>query len=79
MACFFNLETIGSSLDHDLMASIWEEAITILAGNSNSGHSYIITAVIMILELRENSEVQCSFIIDFNPLCNSRAVEKKSE
>ena len=41
----FYLETIGSSLDHDLMASIWEKAISILAGNLNSGHSYIITAV----------------------------------
>ena len=34
-----------SLLDHDLMASIWEKAISILAGNLNSGHSYLITAV----------------------------------
>ena len=27
------------------MASIWEKAIWILAGNLNSGHSYFITAV----------------------------------
>ena len=27
------------------MASIWEEAISILAGNLNSGRSYLITAV----------------------------------
>ena len=34
-----------SSLDHDLMASIWVKAISILAGNLNSGRSYLITAV----------------------------------
>ena len=34
-----------SSLDHDLMASIWENAISILAGNLNSSPSYLITAV----------------------------------
>ena len=34
-----------SSLDHDLMASIWEKAISILAENLNSGRSYLITAV----------------------------------
>ena len=34
-----------SSLDHDLMASIWEKAISISAGNLNSGRSYLITAV----------------------------------
>ena len=34
-----------SSLDHDLIASIWEKAISILAGNLNSGRSYLITAV----------------------------------
>ena len=33
------------SLDHDLMASIWEKAISILAGNLNSSRSYLITAV----------------------------------
>ena len=32
-----------SSLDHDLMASIWEKAISILAGNLNSGRSYLIS------------------------------------
>jgi hypothetical protein len=34
-----------SSLDHDLMASISEKAISILARNLNSGRSYLITAV----------------------------------
>ena len=34
-----------SSLDHDLTASIWEKAISILAGNLNSGRIYIITTV----------------------------------
>ena len=34
-----------SSSDHDLMASIWEQAISILLGNSNSGRSYHNTAV----------------------------------
>ena len=34
-----------SSLDHDLMASIGEKASSILAGNLNSGSSYLITAV----------------------------------
>ena len=39
MAWFFYPETIGSSLDHDLMASIWEKAISIMAGNLNSSRS----------------------------------------
>ena len=37
-----------SLLDHDLMASIWEKAISILAGNLNSRRSYLITAVSII-------------------------------
>ena len=37
----FYLETIGAHL----MASIKEKAISILAGNLNSGRSYLITAV----------------------------------
>ena len=37
-----------SSLDHDLMASIWEKAISVLAGNLNSGRSYFITAVVIL-------------------------------
>ena len=39
MVCFFYL------LDHDVMASILEKAISILAGNLNLGRSYLITAV----------------------------------
>ena len=31
-------------LDHDLMASIYEKAISILAGNLNLGCSYLITS-----------------------------------
>ena len=34
-----------SSLYHDLMASSWEKANSILARNLNSGHTYLITAV----------------------------------
>ena len=30
------------------MASIWEKAISILAGNLNSGRSYLITAVTIV-------------------------------
>ena len=43
MACLY-----CSSLDHDLMASIWVKAISILAGNLNSGRSYLITAVLYL-------------------------------
>ena len=39
-----------SSLDHDLMASIWEKAISILAGSLNSGRRYLITAAPYNLE-----------------------------
>ena len=42
----FYLETIRVH-DHDLMASIREKAISILAGNLNSGRSYLITAVLI--------------------------------
>ena len=31
---------------YDMMASIWEKAISILAENLNSGHTYLITAVL---------------------------------
>ena len=34
-----------SSLDHDLVASIFEKAISILAGNLNSRRTYLIKAV----------------------------------
>ena len=42
---FFLSKIYWGSLDHDLMASIWEKAISILAGNLNSSRSYLITAV----------------------------------
>ena len=42
---FFLSRIYWSSLDHDLMASIWEKGISILAGNLNSGRSQLITAV----------------------------------
>ena len=42
---WFLSRTYWSILDHDLTASIWEKAILILAGNLNSGPSYLITAV----------------------------------
>ena len=41
----FDLETIGVWWNHHLMAYIWEKAISILAGNLNSGFSYPITTV----------------------------------
>ena len=44
--CLFFLSRIyWSALDHDLMASIWEKVISILAGNLNSSRSYPITAL----------------------------------
>ena len=44
MASFLS-NNYWSSWDHDLMARIWEKAISILSGNLNSGRSYLITAV----------------------------------
>ena len=41
----FDLETIGSFLDYDLKADIWEKTISILTGNLNSGFCYLITTV----------------------------------
>ena len=41
-----------SSLDQDLMASIWEKANSILAGNLNSGRTYLIIAVQLMLAQR---------------------------
>ena len=41
----FYLETTAVCLEYDLMARIWEKAILILAGNLNSGLSYLITTV----------------------------------
>ena len=32
------------------MTNIWEKAISILAGNLNSGHSYLITAVTYVMQ-----------------------------
>ena len=49
----FDLKTIGiSSLDHDLMDNIWEDAISILAGNLNSGCSYLTTTVTIAVALQ---------------------------
>ena len=46
MARFFYLETIEIGyVDHDLMANIWEKAISILAGSLNSGRIYLIKTV----------------------------------
>ena len=36
-----------SYLNHYLMANIWGKDILILAGNLNSGRSYLITAVLI--------------------------------
>ena len=45
MACFFLSRDYWSLSDHDLMASIWEKNILILAENLNSGRSYLITTI----------------------------------
>ena len=42
---FFLSRSYWSSLDHDLWASTWEKAISIMAWNSNSGRSCLIAAV----------------------------------
>ena len=34
-------------LDHDLMATIWEKAISILVGNLNSGRDYYSVAKVL--------------------------------
>ena len=39
MACFFLSRNYWSSSDYDLITSIWENTISILAGNLNSGRS----------------------------------------
>ena len=49
MACFFLSIIYWNSLDHALMSSIWEKVISILAGNLNSGRSYLFTAVVILL------------------------------
>ena len=47
----FDLKTIGVILlNHPLMANIWEKAISILAGNLNSGLSYLDTTEIGLSE-----------------------------
>ena len=37
--------TNNNNRNHDLMASVWEKAISNLAGNLNSGFRYLITVV----------------------------------
>ena len=52
-----------SSLDHDLKASIWEKAISILVGNLNSSYSYLITAVLQVhynIGIKNSWERKCS-------------------
>ena len=39
---FFLSRNCWSLSDYDLIASIWEQAISILAGNLNSGHGYLL-------------------------------------
>ena len=55
MACFALSRIYWCFLDHDLMASIWEKAISILAGNLNSGRSYLITTAASKVNLLFNS------------------------
>ena len=45
-----------SSLDHDLMVSICEKAISFLAGNLNSSYSYLITAVAKVIQTESLAE-----------------------
>ena len=47
------------------MANIWEKAISILAGNLNSGLSYLITTVMaacMANDYHNNMDLHCSHI-----------------
>ena len=50
----FYLEYIGSSLN--LMASIWEKAISIFEGNLNSGRSYLINAILITTSWDDSKE-----------------------
>ena len=52
-----------SSIYHDLMSSIWEKVIWILAGNLNSGRSYLITAVKSGVEMSCNLFSNGVFVI----------------
>ena len=67
--CFLS-RNYWSSLYHDLMAIIWEKAISILAGNLNSGHSYLITAVIRGLHI---FSIECSPCYAPCQILNSRS------
>ena len=40
------------SVDHDLMANTWETALSILAGNLNSGRGYYITIVSKVCQIK---------------------------
>ena len=52
-----------SLLDHDLMASIWKKAISILVGNLNSGRSYFLAAV--LINLPERNDIgHCTLMFD---------------
>ena len=48
-----------SSLHHDLMSCIREKDISILAGNLNSGHSYLIIAVRQIRLWQSDFSPKC--------------------
>ena len=58
------------------MATIWERAISILAGNLNSGHSYLITAVHLESEL-ELKKQYCEHWWHTGVLSNSRASDNQ--
>jgi hypothetical protein len=58
------------------MASIWEKAISILAGNLNSGHSYLITTVHLESEL-ELKRQYCELWWHTGVLSNSRASDNQ--
>ena len=62
MAWFFSSRIYWTSLDHDLMASIWEKAISILAESLNSGVIYLITTVHKIEILFQKGSNPISFL-----------------
>ena len=59
-----------------LMASIWEKAISILAGNLNLGRSYHITAVILS-SLQLSGRCKCSPVLTNRECIKSNLIKSK--
>ena len=58
-------------LDHDLMANIWENIVSILAGNLNSGRSYLTTTVLVNSAKNKQKVVIIKIVRCYSPfLCN---------